>query len=588
VWTSSINPNAPGVRADVADQSVSLPTVAKHRIRVSPLVLVLTAALACLILPPVVYLVRSSLQETNFDGSFGAFTWRYYRELIETNRLIPVILTSAAYAGGSAVLALLFGGIQAWIVERTDTPLRGLVMIVSIVSLGIPSVLYTISFLLLLGKTGPLNQLIMWITGAQNAVFNVYSLGGMILIQGIEYTPLCFLLLSSIFRSTDAAYEEASMMSGAGIAQTFRRITLRLAVPGIAALLILVFIRAFEAFETPALVGMPGRVHVMTNDIYQTMLEIPPNYGEASAFAVIMLVIMAFLLRLYGNFSRHAEKYQTIGGKGFRPRVIPIGHWRWVAAAVLVALFLVIILFPVAITLWVALVPYYDGINSGALSRFSLDNFRTVLFETSFTSAVVNTFVLGIATATLVAAFTILSAWLAVRRRPGAWLLDQLASAPLVFPAIVLAVAYLQFVLNVPLPLYGTLVSIILASVVQFMPFGMRYSYAGVLQIHRELEEVSAMSGARSGATFFRVVLPLAAPAVITCWLFIFLMVSKAVSIPLLLAGPNSQVVSVTMFDMWQNGVAPELAALGIIWTVIMTFVSTGFFAATRKYGSSA
>jgi iron(III) transport system permease protein len=124
--------------------------------------------------------------------------------------------------------------------------------------------------------------------------------------------------------------------------------------------------------------------------------------------------------------------------------------------------------------------------------------------------------------------------------------------------------------------------------VVQFMPFGMRYSYAGVLQIHRELEEVSAMSGARSGATFFRVVLPLAAPAVITCWLFIFLMVSKAVSIPLLLAGPNSQVVSVTMFDMWQNGVAPELAALGIIWTVIMTFVSTGFFAATRKYGSSA
>ena len=145
-----------------------------------------------------------------------------------------------------------------------------------------------------------------------------------------------------------------------------------------------------------------------------------------------------------------------------------------------------------------------------------------------------------------------------------------------------LAVAYLQFVLNVPLALYGTLLSIILASVVQFMPFGMRYSYAGILQIHRELEEVSAMSGARAGATFFRIVLPLAAPAVITCWLFIFLMVSKAVSIPLLLAGPNSQVVSVTMFDMWQNGVAPELAALGIIWTAIMTIVSTDIFCAVR------
>jgi len=120
----------------------------------------------------------------------------------------------------------------------------------------------------------------------------------------------------------------------------------------------------------------------------------------------------------------------------------------------------------------------------------------------------------------LVAGFTILASWLAVRRRPGAWLLDQLASAPLVFPAIVLAVAYLQFVLNVPLALYGTLLSIVIASMVQFLPFGMRYSYAGVLQIHRELEEASALSGARSGTTFLRIVVPLVAPALVTCWLF--------------------------------------------------------------------
>ena len=554
----------------------------------SPLVLALIAILALLILPPVIYLLRSSLQQTNFDGSLGAFTLLYYRDLLQTDRLLPVIATSAAYAGGSALVALLLGGIQAWIVERTDTPLRALVMIVSILSLGIPSVLYTISFLLLLGKTGPLNQVLMWATGAETPPFNVYSLGGMILIQGIEYTPLCFLLLSSVLRSSDAAFEEASLISGAGIAQTFRRITLRLAIPGIAALLILVFIRAFEAFETPALVGLPGRVHVMTNDIYQTMLDIPPNYGEASAFSVIMLVLMIFLLRLYGNFSRHAEKYQTIGGKGFRPRIIGIGPWRWLAAAILVLLFLVLIFFPIAITLWVALVPYYDGVNAAAVARFSFANFRTVLFETSFASAFSNTFILGIATASLVAAFTTVSAWLAVRRRPGAWLLDQLASAPLVFPAIVLAVAYLQFVLNVPLALYGTLLSIILASMVQFMPFGMRYSYAGVLQIHRELEEASAVSGARMASTFFRIVVPLAAPALVTCWLFIFLMVSKAVSIPLLLAGPNSQVVAVTMFDMWQNGVAPELAALGIMWTLIMTGVSTAFFMFARRYGMRA
>jgi iron(III) transport system permease protein len=363
---------------------------------------------------------------------------------------------------------------------------------------------------------------------------------------------------------------------------------MKLVTPGIAALLILIFIRAFEAFETPALVGLPGRVHVMTNDIYQTMLDVPPNYGEASAFSVVMLVIMVFLLRLYGNFSKHAEKYQTISGKGFRPRIMHIGGWRWLTTATLVALFFVLIVFPIGITLWVSLVPFYDGVHAEALARFSLLNYRTVIFETASADALGHTFILGMATATLVCAFTTLAAWLAVRRQPGAWALDQLASVPLVFPAIVLAVAFLQFVLNVPLALYGTLISIIIASMVQFMPFGMRYSYAGVLQIHRELEEASALSGAGAVTTFLRIVVPLVAPAVVTCWLFVFLMVSKSVSIPLLLAGPGSQVVAVAMFEMWQNGVAPELAALGIIWTLIMTFVSTGFFILSRRYGLSA
>jgi len=553
--------------------------------RFSPLVLGLILVLLVIIVPPVLFLIQSSLRETNFDGSFGAVTSRYYRTLIENDRFLLLVANSALYAFGSALLALTLGGIQAWIVERTDTPLRRSMVVVSIVSLGIPSVLYTISFLLLLGRTGPLNQLLMGLTGSAEPIFNVYSLGGMILVQGIEYTPLCFLLLSAVFRSNDAAFEEASMMSGAGLGTTFRRITFKLVMPAVAALLILIFIRAFEAFETPALVGLPGRVRVLTSDIYQTMLEIPPNYGEASAFSVIMLIIMAFLLYLYGNFSRNAEKYQTISGKGFRPRVIPIGRWKILTSAVLVVLFLVLIGFPIGITLWVSLVPYYDGINLAAIERFSTANFNTVIFQTAFASSIGNTFILAISTASLIAAFTTLAAWLAVRRYPGAWLLDQLASAPLVFPAIVLAVAFLQFVLNVPLALYGTLISIILASMVQFMPFGMRYSYAGVLQVHRELEDASALSGARILVTFLRIVVPLVAPAVVTCWLFVFLIASKAVSIPILLSGPQSQVVAVTMFDMWQNGVAPELAALGIIWTAIMTCVSTAFFMVSRRYG---
>ena len=148
-----------------------------------------------------------------------------------------------------------------------------------------------------------------------------------------------------------------------------------------------------------------------------------------------------------------------------------------------------------------------------------------------------------------------------------------------------MGVAFLQLILNMPFGLYGTLLSIIIASMVRYMPYGMRYSYAGIMQIHTELEEASAISGARQSTTFVRIVLPLVAPAMLTCWLFVFLVSVKAVSIPILLAGPKSQVVAIALFDMWENGMPNELAALGITWTAFMTVVSVMFYWLAKRYG---
>jgi iron(III) transport system permease protein len=150
-----------------------------------------------------------------------------------------------------------------------------------------------------------------------------------------------------------------------------------------------------------------------------------------------------------------------------------------------------------------------------------------------------------------------------------------------------MGVAFLQVFLNLPFGLYGTLLSIILASMVRYLPYGMRYSYAGILQIHTELEEASSMSGARQTTTFLRIVMPLVAPAMVTCWLFVFLVSVKAVSIPILLAGPKSQVVAITLFDMWENGITNELAAMGVTWTGFMTIISLIFYMLAKRYGLS-
>jgi iron(III) transport system permease protein len=556
------------------------------RIGVSPVVLLLVAVLLLVIVPPLIFLIKTSFYTTTFTGAFDKFTYRFYSGLVRDPKFATSLLNTAIYAIGSACVAIALGVVQAWIVERTNTPLRKYVFLVAIVSLGIPSVLYTISFLLLLGKSGPVNEVLDFFFATGRSGINVYSMWGMIVIEGIDFAPLAFLLLSSVFRSTDASFEEAAMMCGANVARTFRRVTMKLALPGVYALLILIFIRAFESFETPAFVGRPGGIYVLTTNIFENIqVDEPPNYGQAGAFGVALLVIVWGLLYWYNQLSRRAERYQTITGKGYRPRVMDLGRWKYLTAGVLVLLFMIIIGLPVGIVVYASLQPFYEGVSLGGFSNMTLANFAQILKPGSFRDAIINTVVLGVATASVVGPFTLLCAWLAVRRYRGAWLLDQLATMPLIFPSIVMGAAFLQVFLESPVPLYGTLLSIIIASSVRYLPYGMRYSYAGVLQVHNELEEAAALAGASRPKTFLKVVVPLVAPAVVTCWVFVFLVSTKAVSIPILLAGPDSQVVAVTMFDLWENGQTVELAAVGVTWAAFMTVLSGLFYVMARRYG---
>ncbi len=551
-----------------------------------PLVTFLVVLLLILMLPPVVYLVQVSLHTSKIDGSLGDFTARNYSAIFYNPRFFNNLVNTCIFAGGSALLAIVLGAIQAWIVERTDTPLRQFTFLTAILSLSMPQVLYTIGWLLLLGKSGPFNDLLRLYTGEQDAPFNVYSMAGMILVEGLTWSPLSFLLLSSVFRSVDASFEEAAMMSGSSIGQTLRRVTLPLATPALLALLLLIVIRCFEAFEIPALVGSPGRVRVITTDIYDAVHKtIPANYGQAGAFSVMLFAIVVLLLQFYHRLNRHAERYQTITGKGFRPRVMRLGRLRYATAGVLVLFFIMLIALPVGIILLASLQGFYERVSLAAFTNTTLENYRQVFRSQSFRESIGNTLILGSATATAVCCLTAVLAWLVVRRQRGAWLLDQLAMVPLVFPALVLGLAFMQIYLNLPFVFYGTLASVIFASMVRYLPYGMRYSYAGVLQIHKELEEAASVAGASSFTAFRRIVLPLIGPALLTCWLFVFLLSVRAVSMAILLVGPNSQIVAVSLFDLWVNGQTAELAAMGFTWMLFMTAVSTVFYMTARRFG---
>jgi iron(III) transport system permease protein len=555
----------------------------------SPLVAVLCIVLMILILPPTIILFEISFRTTEANGAPGVLTLANYTKLFANRFFFSSLANTIVFAVGSAFVAITLGVSQALIVERTNAPGRRLVFLGAVISLGVPYVLYVVAWLLILGRSGPVNSFVQSLTGDPSAGFNVYSLTGMSLVEGVGYSPLTFLLMSSILRNSDAAFEEASMMSGARPLRTFWSISLRMGLPGVLALLLLVFIRAFESFEVPALVGLAGNINVLTTNIYiATHSSGVPDYGQSGAYAVCLLVIVAGLLYFYGRLSRNAHHFQSITGKGFRPRVIDLGRWKWACSGLLLISFLLVTALPLAMLVFTSLQPFYEGVTTGSFGRFTLDNYREMLAPGSFRDSIVNTLILGCSTATFVVPFTAVCAWLAARRRPGAWLLDQLATAPLVFPAIVLSVAFLYVFVNLPLPLYGTLLSVVLASSARYMPYGMRYSYAGVLQIHVDLEDASMSAGARRLRTFFKIVAPLLGPALISAWLFVFLLSVQAVSLPLLLVGPGTEIVAVSLFDLWQNGQVTELASMGVLWVALMIVVSSTFYTVTRRYGVAA
>ncbi|MFL9926358.1 iron ABC transporter permease [Herbaspirillum lusitanum] len=548
----------------------------------------LSVLLACLVLPPILVLIDRS-----FRGEQGAlnehlFTFDNYLRLLSDPTLYISAANSMIFAACATVISLSIGGVLAWIVERSDAPFKKLAYFTAIVSLGTPYILYVSSWLFLLGRVGPVNDLYRAVSDTTDILFNVYSLTGMILVEGLLWSPLVFLLLSTTFRRANAEMEEAARMAGASVPKTVWSISMRLAWPAILGLGMFVFIRNIESFDVPVLIGTPSHINLLTTDIYLSLTRNPPQLGYASAFSAILLVIVAVLLYFYGRISRSADRYASVTGKGFRPRPFKLGRvGRMLGGLIILVNCLLVLVLPLGAIVWNSLTPFTRAFSVAGFKTLSLEHYIAVVSEGSYLSLGLNTVLVSASAATAAILLTVLAGWLSVRRWPGSQLLEQLSSVPLVFPGVVLGTALIQVALSSPIPVYGTLWLIGIAFLIRYLPYGMRYSFAGVMQIHRELEEAAAVSGASQKGTLRRVVLPLLAPSMVAGWLFIFLLGAKELSLAVLLAGADSQTMAVAMFDQWSNGQAGEAAALGVVWTCIMSVFALVFYYVNERQGRS-
>jgi len=545
------------------------------------------AVTAYLALIPLGFLLWQSFRTPQTAAVDAVFTFQNYVAAYGNTETLRLFWTSIQFAAGTSIFAFLVGTTLAWMNERTNTPFKALFFALSLIPLVMPSILFTISWLLLASpQIGIINLVLQGWLGLEAPPFNIYSLAGMIWVDGLHYSPMAFLLMTAAFRGMDPSFEESATMSGANIFQVVWRVTLRLTWPAIVATLLILFVRAIESFEVPALLGLPNGIEVFTSAIYQAVHRYPSLVGLASAYAVALLLITTAGVYFVSRLSSRGSRYATVTGKAFRPRQIDLGGWRWFTAAIFVVYFLLIVILPFGVLLWSSLQRFYAVPSMEALGNLTLDSYRFILAYPDLSRTVLNSLMLSLGSATIVMLVTSVICWIVVKTKiPGRWALDNLASLPMVFPGLVLGLSIMIFYLNVDVGVYGTIWIMLIAYVTRFMPYGLRYNTSAMVQIHKELEESAAMSGASWSTTFRRVILPLLKPGLLAGWIYVMIVSIRDLSTSILLYSPNTQVISIVIWELWENGQYVELSALGVMFITALFFLVLVAQWLGRRYG---
>lgn len=545
----------------------------------------LIAVTVMLVCPPLVYLIKTSLT----IEPPGAEAYYGFKNFVSVAAASGTELwrVTLLYATGSSLFALIFGTTTAWLVARTNVPFRGFAAMGAYLSLAVPVIIKGIGWILLLGpNSGLINIWLKTLFGLEKGPIELYTLSGMIFVEGLLWTPIVFLLTLPPLLAMDPAMEEAAAASGARFWQRIRLITLPLARPSILAVLLLTFIRSLESFEVPLLIGIPGNLHTFTTEIFSTIhTGFYPRYGEASAYAAMLILVVSVPLVLYYRLTKETGKFATVTGKGYRPQRIDLGRWK-LPCTLWILIIPISLIAPILILLWASFLPVYTPPSLEDFARMSLAPYVSVWQRPETLRGLWNSFMIATISATLVAILTLVLAWVVIRRREAVrWVLDFTASLPLVFPGIVLGIAVLVMFLELRfIPIYGTIWILVFAFVIRFLPYGMRYCYSGILSIHQELEESARTSGAPTYKVLWAIVLPLTMPAVVAAWLYVFLITIRDLSVAILLSGPQTQVVSIVILDLWNNGEVSELGALSVLLAIVVTFIGVIFERMSRRY----
>jgi iron(III) transport system permease protein len=526
----------------------------------------------------------------------GAWTLFHYRRTfsspLSVNTFYRPLVRSLTTSITISFLAMGLGALMAWLVVRTDMPFRKAIGTFAVIPYVLPSYTLALAWLDCFK-----NERIGGGTGIYSYLFGVltpdwlaYGFIPIVITLSLHYYPFTYLLVSGALVSIDSHLEESAEVLGAGRFTILRRITFPVVLPALVSSFILTFSRALGTFGTPYFLGAPVRYFTLATTIYSNIVNRTPAIAYISA--LVLIVISMFMIYANRRIIR-GKSFVTIGGKGFRQHLTPLGRWKYLSLTFVISVLLLAVFIPLFLLTWQTLMLYPNDYSLGNLtlhywqgrSHAALAEGESgILRNIQILEAAWNSIKLSVVVALLTGAVGILIGYAVVKgaKTKLSALLEQESFLPYLIPSIAFGAIYLSLFTGKigPLPpLYGTFLLLILVCMAKNLPFSARSGISSMLQVAGELEEAAVMVGASWQRRFRKIILPLTLTGSLSGFILTFIATMRELSLIILLVTPNTRTLTTMTFRYVEQGYSQFADAIIVL---IVILVIAGEFLARR------
>jgi iron(III) transport system permease protein len=504
----------------------------------------------------------------------GTFNAKDVVKILSQPDTYEALINSVIIAIGVTLFSTIIGVFFAWLVSRTDLPLKGTMKLLFIVPFMLPSFIGALAWKMLLSpRAGYINKLFMDLAGTEEPIFNIYGFAGIIAVETMYLFPFVFIQVCGALERMDPTLEESARISGAGLFTITRKITIPLIMPSILAGALLVALYSLAHFGVPAILGTEVGIYNIPTKIYEKIHQSAGSFQAIRTGTVLasILVVAAGITLYLQSLVLKSGRFQIIAGKSMRPMVLKLRGLRIPLLLLSIAYIAVTVLLP-TLTIFLAGFLKTYGLSVSA-ENMTWNNFSHILFKWKLTrDAIWNSLYLSLLAAFVTMLAGVMISYVIVKMKVrGKWLLEFLGVLPFSVPGTVIALGVIlmwsgKFGIN----LYNTAGIIFVAYIARYMAFSLKSNSAALEQVHDSLVEAARACGSTHWQAMKDIVLPLVRPGMVAAFFLIFLPALRELTTSVLLYGPTTRTIGVAIYTLNEDGETVYAAALSSIALMII------------------